>query len=501
MTGQEQGTNWAERAGRVAFERRPFISDGFRVPRSRRSFRTENPATERPLASIADCNGDDVDEAVAAARRAFAGGWRTMAPERRQRHLLALADAVSLDRDTLALLDCLEMGMPITEALAAVDETAQFLRFYAACIDQPRGAVLTADERHVLAMNWHEPRGVIGIIAPWNYPLLVAASAIAPALAAGNTVVVKPSEVTPSSVLRLAAIAVSRGMPPGVINVVPGRGGTGAALARHGDVDQIQFTGSSATARRIMVQAGQSNGKPVLLEGGGKSPQIIFADALGLDGLGASIVASAFANSGQICVARTRLLVERGIVEDVVRLVAAYTERLFTMGSPLDEAVNFGPLASRAQRSRVQAFLDAGALEQAGFMPLRTGGTQPETGYFMQPGLFGHASAEMRVAREEIFGPLLALIPFDTEEEALRLANDGAYGLAATAWTSDLGRARRLMRDLDAGRVEIRSGNAPGAPLTHLAAEPFRGSGHGVLGGIEGMRAYQRLKAAQIITG
>lgn len=494
-------TDWHAAARRIAFDGRPFIGGDARAPRSRASFATDCPFTEQSLATIADGNAEDIDRAVSAARRCFADGWRSIAPDQRQAHLHALADGIHAARDRLALMDCLEMGMPISNALGAIDEAVRFTRYYAAAIDQPRGEVVHADAAHVLAMNWYEPRGVVGIISSWNFPLLVAVAAIAPAIAAGNTVVAKPSPVAPSSVLALARIAAEAGLPPGVINAVAGGGETGAALAGHDDVDQIGFVGSAATGRRIMVAAGQSNGKPVMLEGGGKSPQIVFADAVGLDGLADSIAASAFANSGQICVARTRLLVERGIADALIDRVREATARLFTVGDPLDPLVSYGPLASRAQQGRVQSYLDIGAAEKADHRVVATGGTMPEKGYFVPPGIFAAASGAMRVAREEIFGPLIALIPFSDEADAVRIANDTPHGLAATLWTRDIGRARRMARDIDAGRIDIRASAAMGAPLHLMPAEPFGGSGHGVLGGQQGMRAYQRLKSVQIITG
>ncbi len=493
--------DWHAAARAIAFDGRPFIGGEVGASRSRASFATVCPATEQPLATMADGNAADIDRAVAAARRAFAGGWRSIAPERRQAHLRALADAMHARRDELALMDCLEMGMPIGNALAAVDEAVRFTLYYAAAIGLPRGEVADADAAAIWAMNWYEPRGVVGIISSWNFPLLVAASAIAPAIAAGNTVVAKPSPIAPSSVLALARIAAEAGLPAGVINAVAGGGEAGAALAGHGDVDQIGFVGSAATGRRIMVAAGQSNGKPVMLEGGGKSPQIVFADAVDLDGLADSIAASAFANSGQICVARTRLLVERGQADALIERVREATARLFTVGDPLDPTVNYGPLASLAQRDRVRSYLDIGAAERAGHRPLATGGTLPGRVYFVAPGIFAAAAGAMRVAREEIFGPLIALIPFADEAEAVRIANETEHGLAATIWTRDIGRARRMARDIDAGRIDIRTSAAMGAPLQSMPAEPFGGSGHGVLGGLQGMRAYQRLKAVQIVTG
>lgn len=493
-------TDWHAAARAITFDGRPFIGGDVGPSRSRASFTTVCPSTEQPLATMVDGNAEDIDRAVAAARSGFAGSWRSIAPEARQAHLEALAGAMLAQRDELALMDCLEMGMPISSALAAVDEAIRFTRYYAAAIAQPRGEVAHADAANIWAMNWYEPRGVVGIISSWNFPLLVAVSAIAPAIAAGNTVVAKPSPVAPSSVLALARIAAEAGLPAGVINAVAGGGEAGAALAGHNDVDQIGFVGSAATGRRIMVAAGQSNGKPVMLEGGGKSPQIVFADAVDLDGLADSIAASAFANSGQICVARTRLLVERGSGDALIDRVREATARLFAAGDPLDPSVSYGPLASRAQRDRVQSYLDIGADEKADHRPIATGGTLPDRGYFVAPGIFAAASGTMRVAREEIFGPLIALIPFGDEAEAVRIANDTPHGLAATLWTRDIGRARRMARDIDAGRIDIRTSAAPGAPLQLMPAEPFGGSGHGVLGGQQGMRAYQRLKSVQIIT-
>ena len=500
MTEQILHPNWQQRAEAVSFNTSAFVGGEYLVSSSKDTFSTHNPATENTLAVFADASVSVIDQAVTSARRVFKS-WRHLSPDKRKLLLFAIADRIEAERNTLALFDCVEMGMPISMALEQVDDAARFLRYNAELIDKVYGEIAPADSATTLALSQVEPRGVIGIITPWNFPLLTAILSIAPALAAGNCLVVKPSEQTPSSTLKLAEIATNIGLPDGVLNVVPGLGITaGAALASHTDIDKLHFTGSTQVGRQLMVYSGQSNGKPVMLELGGKSPQIVFEDAVDLSNLGAALAQAAFYNSGQICVAKTRLLVHDSIKEQVLASIKAETKNTFTIGNPLDEATTFGPISSRKQFERVNRYLELGTSEGAELYRLSTMGEIPSTGYFIQPSVFDNAKNNHRISQEEIFGPVLSVVRFKTDDEALQLANGVNYGLAASVWTKDLNRARRFARDLEAGEISVCATTTPAAQPFGLSVEPFGQSGHGVLGGRRGLEPYQRTKAVQIIT-
>jgi gamma-glutamyl-gamma-aminobutyraldehyde dehydrogenase len=478
-------------------ETRLFIDGKFVDAVDGNRFESINPATGEIIAEVAAANEKDIDAAVAAARKAFRSGvWSRMAPRDRMEILYRFTQLIDEHSEQLAVLDTLDMGKPISDMLAIdLPSVIQTFQFMAECIDKLEGSV-TNTEADVMHFVLREPLGVVGAISPWNYPLLMAAWKVAPALAAGNCVVLKPAEQAPLSCLRLAEFFVEAGGPPGVFNVVNGIGEVaGKALALHPNVDKITFTGSTEVGKLMLQYAGQSNMKRVSLECGGKSPQIFMGDLPDLDRAVAAAFNGIYANMGEVCNAGSRLLVERSIYDQFVERFVTEGRNAYVPGDPLDPATNLGPLVTREAQQRVLSFVDAG--KKAG-ATLKFGGTVPEQlreGAYVTPALFTEVDNSMRIAREEIFGPIAAVIPFDGADEAVRIANDTIYGLAAGIWTRDLTRAHRLIRDIEAGVIWVNCFDE--GDMT----QPFGGykqSGNARDKCLESIRSYTQSKSAWI---
>jgi acyl-CoA reductase-like NAD-dependent aldehyde dehydrogenase len=451
------------------------------------------PATGEPLGSAAMAGEQDVDNAVAAARSALDGPWGKTPPTERSRLLHALADAVVAQRKELAELEVRNVGKAISSVKAELHQAVENFRFYASAIasiagrSNPIGGSL-------LFYSLKEPVGVAGQIIPWNYPLMMATWKLAPALAAGCSVVLKPDEATPLSALRLAELATEVGFPPGVVNVVPGPGKTtGAYLVRHPAVDKIAFTGSTQTGGEIMRLASGPI-KRLTLELGGKSPNLVFADA-NLDDAIPSSVWSIYYSAGQSCEARSRVLVERSIYDDFVTKFSGFAGAL-RVGDPLDPETQVGSLISTSHRDRVHGFVERGREEGAEVV---TGGTIGDgKGAFYPPTVLAGVESPMSVAQEEIFGPVVTVIPFEDEKDAIRIANDVQYGLMATVWTGDPARGHRVASRIKAGTVGINM------PYTAFPGIPFGGykqSGFGRELGIETLELYLETKSVLVSTG
>lgn len=501
LEGLDRG-RWHEIAERekARIETRLFIDGEYQDAAGGGRFANVDPATGETIADMARGTEEDIDLAVAAALRAWrSGAWSRMAPRDRMDVLFRFAELIEQNSEALAVLETLDMGKPIASMVGEdIPGVVTTIRFMAECIDKVDGAVTNTDAGSV-HMVLREPLGVVGCITPWNYPMLMAAWKIAPALAAGNTVVLKPAEQSPSTAARMAELFMQAGGPAGVFNVVNGMGeDAGRALALHNDVAKISFTGSTEVGRLIMQYAGRSNLKRVGLECGGKSPQIMMADLPDIDAAVDAAIDGVFCNMGEVCSAGSRLLVERPIYEAFIERFIEGGRDAYVPGDPLDPETNMGPLIDRGAQQRVLGMIDSGRNEGA---TLHFGGDAPEAladGAFVNPTLFGDVRNDMTIARQEIFGPVASVIPFDGADEGLAIANDTIYGLAAGIWTSDINKAFHLIKGIESGVVWVNA--YEDGDMT----QPFGGykqSGQARDKCIDSFKSYTQTKSAWIRLG
>jgi aldehyde dehydrogenase (NAD+) len=453
------------------------------------TFATVNPSTGEEICQVAAAGPADVDKAVEAARKAFErGAWRKMNASERGKLLFRLADLIEQHADELARLEALDNGKPVSVARRVdVAKSVASYRYFAGWADKVQGKTIPIDG-DFFCYTRHEPIGVVGQIIPWNYPMLMQAWKLAPALATGNTVVLKPAEQTPLSALRVGELILEAGFPEGVVNLLPGFGSAGAAIARHMDVDKVAFTGSTETGRLILEAAARSNLKKVTLELGGKSPNIIFHDT-DLDEAVEGAHLGIFSNQGQICSAGSRVFVEEKIYDQFMeKSVARARKRI--VGDPFDPQTEQGPQVDQAQFDRISDYIESGVRDGA---RLACGGKRVgDRGYFIEPTVFGEVDDEMKIAREEIFGPVMSVIPFKDLEEVIARANRTIYGLAAGVWTRDIKKAHAIANSVRAGTVWV---NCYGAVDIRAPFGGFKQSGIGRELGEYGLQEYTEVKS------
>ncbi|MBE2276049.1 MAG: aldehyde dehydrogenase [Rhodobacteraceae bacterium] len=473
--------------GESPLELRMFIDGKGCAARSGKSYLSYDPCTGAPWASFPDAAEADVDDAVGAARGALGrADWGGLTASQRGLLLFRIADVIERHRDELARLETRENGKLLREMTAQMAAVPGWLRYFGGLADKIEGRVIPPGRANLLTYTLREPLGVIGAVTPWNSPILLAVYTIAPALAAGNTVVVKPSEIAAAGVVRFAELAASAGLPPGVINVVTGLGPTGGALVNHPGVNFVNFTGSTETGRKVGAAA-TARLAGVTLELGGKSPNIVFDDA-DLDAASAGVLSGIFSAGGQSCIAGSRALVQRSIYDAFLDRLTERTGRI-VIGDPTQPATEVGPVASRQQFDKIAAMVATARDE--GSRVLSGGSALDGDGYFYQPTIL-EAGNSAFIARNEVFGPVLTVMPFDDEAEAVALANDTEFGLAAGVWTTNLSRAHRMARVLDAGTVWV---NMYRASAANVPFGGFKDSGLGFNNGIEAINKYLRTKA------
>ena len=485
---------WQGKAASLVIEGRAFIDGAYRDAHSGRAFDCVSPIDGRTIAKVADCGAEDVDHAVAVARRAFDEQvWAGLNPRKRKAILLRWAALLRAHLDEIALLETLDAGKPIGDTTTVdVPGAAYCVEWFAEAIDKVGGEVVPADH-HLVGLVTREPIGVVAAVVPWNFPILMASWKFAPALAAGNSVVLKPSEKSPLSAIRIAQLAHEAGIPSGVFNVVPGGGEPGKLLALHSDVDCLAFTGSTAVGKQIMQYAGQSNLKRVWLELGGKSPNIVLPDCPDLDRAAKAAASAIFYNMGEMCTAGSRLLVHRDIKDAFLEKLTE-AARSYKPGNPLDPDVSMGAIVDKVQLDRVLGYIDAGRKEAK----LLLGGSrlnEASGGYYIEPTVF-ETARDARIAREEIFGPVLSVIVFDSVDDAVRIANDSEYGLAAAVWTSNLTSAHEISRRLRAGTVWVNCYDEGGD--MNFPFGGYKQSGNGRDKSLHALEKYTELKSTLV---